>query len=87
MNTSECVRLCVDALECKMHVDAFANVSEYVFVSMGDRVDVPECTGVCEHVCVFSRVPLCDHVDKCVCDYVSLAGSSQKRCGPLRIHL
>ena len=28
VNTSECVRLCVDALECKMHVDAFANVSE-----------------------------------------------------------
>lgn len=50
---SECVPLCVDTLECKMRVDAFANVSECVFVSVGDCVDVPECTGVCERVCVF----------------------------------
>lgn len=34
-----------------------------------------------------SRVPLCDHVDKCVRDSVSLAESAQNRCEPWRIHI
>lgn len=50
-NVSECVPLCVNVLECKMRVDGFADVFECVFGSVGDGVDVPECTGVCERVC------------------------------------
>lgn len=33
---SERAPLSVDVLECKMRVDAFANVSERVFVSVSD---------------------------------------------------
>lgn len=65
--------LCVGTLEFKVLVNELVNVSECVFMSVGDFVNVSECkecVNVCpEYLCVTTWTSVCtiEHTSDCEC--------------------